>query len=72
MHPDDREKPTFTTPWGPFMYDKISFGLINVGATFLWAMDIDLVGEKDRFIVIYLDDMTTFSKIDEEHIEHLK
>jgi hypothetical protein len=30
------------------------------------------VGEKDRFIVIYLDDMTIFSKTDEDHIKHLK
>ena len=38
MHPDEREKKTFTTPWGTFMYDKMPFGLINVGATFkeLW------------------------------------
>jgi hypothetical protein len=36
MHPDDREKITFTTPvpMGSFMYDKMSFGLINAGATF--------------------------------------
>jgi hypothetical protein len=41
-------KTTFTTPWGTFMYDKIAFGLINVGATFQRAMDIDFVGEKDN------------------------
>jgi len=29
MYHDDREKTTFTTPWGTFMYDKIHFGLIN-------------------------------------------
>jgi hypothetical protein len=33
MH-EDREKTTFTTPWGTFMYAKISFGLMNVGETF--------------------------------------
>jgi hypothetical protein len=32
--PKDREKTTFTTPWGTFMYAKIPFGLMNVGATF--------------------------------------
>jgi hypothetical protein len=30
----DKEKIAFTTPWGTFMYDKIPFGLMNVGATF--------------------------------------
>jgi hypothetical protein len=32
--PEDREKTTFTTPWGTFMYAKIPFGLMNAGATF--------------------------------------
>jgi hypothetical protein len=32
--PEDREKITFTTPWGTFMYAKIPFGLMNSGATF--------------------------------------
>jgi hypothetical protein len=72
MHLDDREKTTFTTPWGNLMYDKIPFGLINVGATFQRAMDIAFVGEKDRFIVIYLDDMAIFSMKNEYHIEHLR
>ena len=26
----DREKTTFTTPWGTFMYARIPFGLSNV------------------------------------------
>jgi hypothetical protein len=34
IHPDDQEKTTFTTPWGTFMYAKMTFGLMNVGATF--------------------------------------
>ena len=34
LHPDDQEKTTFTTHWGTFMYAKMPFGLINVGATF--------------------------------------
>jgi len=71
MHPEDRETTAFTTPWGTFMYDKTSFGLINAGATFQWSMDIDFFGEKERFVVIYLDDMTIFSKTDEDHIKNL-
>jgi hypothetical protein len=34
VHEDDKEKTAFTTPWGIFLYDKMSFGLMNVGATF--------------------------------------
>jgi hypothetical protein len=34
VHDEDKEKTTFTTPWGTFMYDKMPFGLLNVGTTF--------------------------------------
>ena len=68
----DREKTTFTTPWGTFMYNKIPFGLMNAGATFQREMDISFTGEKDKFVVIYLDDITVYSKSDEYHLKHLK
>jgi hypothetical protein len=54
------------------MYAKMPFGLMNVGATFQRAMDIAFIGEKDKFVVIYLDDITVFSKTDQEHCYHLK
>jgi len=58
MDKEDQNKATFTTPWGTFMYSKIPFGLMNAWATFQRDMDIDLVGEKDKFVVIYLDDIS--------------
>jgi len=42
INKQDKEKTTFTTPWGTFMYDKIPFGLMNVGATFQRDMDLSL------------------------------
>jgi hypothetical protein len=69
---EDREKTTFTTPWGTFMYAKIPFGLMNAGETFQRGMEIDFIGEKDKFVVIYLDDITMFSQFDKEHYDHLK
>ena len=29
VFPEEQEKTTFTTPWGTFMYAKMSFGLMN-------------------------------------------
>jgi hypothetical protein len=72
VHPEDREKTSFTTPWGTFMYEKMPFGLMNARATFQRAMDITFVGEKDRFVLIYLDDITVFSYSHEDHLQHLK
>ena len=54
------------------MYDKMAFGLMNVGATFQRDMDIAFVGEKEKFVVIHLDDITVFSQSNEEHLKHLK
>jgi hypothetical protein len=69
---EDKKKTTFTTPWGTFMYEKMPFGLMNARATFQRVMDIAFIGEKDRFVVIYLDDIIVFSASDEEHLQHLK
>jgi hypothetical protein len=72
LNEHDKEKTAFTTPWGMFMYEKIPFGLMNAGATFQCAMDIAFISERDKFVVIYLDDLTIFSKSDEHHLLHLK
>ena len=67
VNKDDQLKTTFTTPWDTFMYGNIPFGLMNVGATFQWAMDIAFEGERHRFVVVYI-----FSKSDKEHLIHLR
>jgi hypothetical protein len=69
---EDKKKTTFTTPWGTLMYEKMPFRLMNTRATFQRDMNINFIGEKDRFVVIYLDDITIFSASDEEHLQHLK
>ena len=60
MRKEDKEKTTFTNPWGTFMYDNIPFGIINAIKTFQQAIDITFLGKRGKFIVIYLDDMTVF------------
>jgi hypothetical protein len=35
-------------------------------------MDIDFIGERDQFVVIYLDDITVFSRYDKKHCCHLR
>lgn len=54
------------------MYDKMSFGWMNARATFERAMDISFVDERDKFVVIYLDDRIVFSNSDAGHLMHLK
>ena len=61
MLPEDQEKTAFTTPWGTFMYAKMPFGLMNDGATFQRPMDIAFVDEREKFVVVYMDDITVCS-----------
>lgn len=72
VHPDDQEKTTFTTPWGTFMYAKMPFVLMNAGATFQRATYIGFSEENGRFVAIYLDDITIYSKSDQDHLKHIK
>ena len=54
------------------MYDKIPLELMNVGATFQKDIDIAFVGKKDKFILIYLDDITIFFQSYVKHLNHIK
>jgi len=72
VHPDDQDKTAFTTPWGTFKYVKKPFELKNAGATFQRAIDIAFAKEIHYFLVFYLDDLTPFSKSDQEHLKHLR
>ena len=69
---EDRLKTTFRTKWGTFAYRRIPFRLINAGATFQRAMDIAFRILIGRSVVVYLYDVTIFSKKTEEHAFHLK
>lgn len=65
-------KKKIITPWGTFAYNRIPFGLINVGATFQRAIDLSFGHMKYKIIVIYLDDLTIFSKRRKHHLRDLR
>jgi hypothetical protein len=68
---EDRLKTTFRTKWGTFSYKRMPFRLINATETFQRDMDVDFRGLINRCMVVYLDDVTVYSKNREEHIQHL-
>ena len=63
---------TFRTKWGTFCFRKMPFGLINAGATFQRAMDIAFRGLINQSVVVYLEDVTIYSKIRSDHLFHLR
>jgi hypothetical protein len=72
LNPSNSQKTTFTTCWGTYAYNKMPFGLINVGNTFQHAMAISFKGLLGNIIVFYFDDLTVISKERSSHFDHLK
>ena len=64
-------KTTFRTPWGTYAYRKMPFGLINAGDKFQRVMDTDFRGLINHSVIVYLDDVTVFSKNRSDHISDL-
>ena len=63
----DQLKTSFKTPWGTFSYRRMPFGIINAGATFQRAIDIAFQGLLQSSVVVYLDDITIFTKKRHDH-----
>ena len=59
-------------PLGFFECVQMSFGLTNAPATFQHLMESCLGEMHLKWCIIYLDHITFFSKMPEEHIERLK
>jgi hypothetical protein len=71
MAPEDMEKTPFITPWGTFCYRVMPFGLKNAGATYQRAMTTLFHDMMHKEIEVYVDDMITKSRTEDEHVEHL-
>jgi len=65
-------KTTFRTKWAMFSFFRIPLRLINILETFQTSMDIAFQGLIGQSIVVYLDDVTIFSKKRADHLHHLK
>jgi hypothetical protein len=68
----DIPKTTFTTRYGLYEYTVMSFGLTNAPAYFMYLMNKVFMEYLDKFIVVFIDDILVFSKIEAEHAEHLR
>jgi Reverse transcriptase (RNA-dependent DNA polymerase) len=71
VHPDDRDKTTFTSHYGIYLFLRLPFGLRNAPATFQRAIDIILSGVKWKTCLVYLDNVIVFSENRAAHLTHV-
>jgi hypothetical protein len=62
----------FRTQYGLYEYTVISFGLTNASAYFMYLMNKVFMKYLDKFVVVFIDDILVFSKMEEEHEKHLR
>ncbi|WVZ76597.1 LOW QUALITY PROTEIN: hypothetical protein U9M48_024562 [Paspalum notatum var. saurae] len=67
----DIPKTAFTTKYGLYEYTIMSFGLTNAPAYFMQLMNLVFMVYLDKFVVVFIDDILIYSKIEAEHEEHL-
>src|SRR5277367_5602869 len=72
MNANDKKKIAFITKQEIFEFNVMPFGLTNAPATFQRLMDRLFYDIKDKYILVYLDDINIFSTTFEEHLKHLK
>lgn len=69
----DREKTSFITKYGKFMFKVLPFGLKNAPATFQRILsNLIRKNDLDNFCINYIDDILIFSKTWEEHLQHIE
>ena len=65
------QKTAFNTWYGHYKFTMMSFGLTNALATFNFQMQDIFRPYQDDFVLVFFDNILIYSKLVEEHKEHV-
>ena len=68
----DINKTAFRTRYGHYEFVVIPFRLTNALATFMCMMNSIFSQYLDKFVVVFINDILVYYKMEEEHDEHLR
>jgi hypothetical protein len=68
----DIPKTAFCTRHGLYEYTVVSLRLTNAPAYFMYLMNKVFMEYLDKFVVVFIDGILVFSKMEEEHEKHLR
>jgi hypothetical protein len=68
----DITKTVFHTQYGLYEYTTMSFELTNAPTYFMCIINKVFMEFLDKFVMVFIDDILVYSKIEEEHQEHFR